>query len=97
MINGPCSEELKDILKGIHECGVLHGDLRALNVLMDEKGTITMIDFDHASRRASAEDYEAETERLDRFLAGAYIDGEPAHGPDDVNSELKDMVESNCY
>lgn len=89
------SSELRALLKNIHACGVLHGDLRPWNILVDDKGKLTIIDFDRASRKAEGYHYEREEERLERFIDGDEIDAERATGPDDVDEELEDVVLEN--
>ncbi len=57
-------EELRAILYSIHEAGVLHGDVRANNIMRDHSGRLRFTDFDRGSLRAMSSDYVAEKERL---------------------------------
>jgi RIO-like serine/threonine protein kinase len=55
-------------LKEIHEAGVLHGDLRLQNLLIDENGRGTIIDFDQSRRTSSQSAMERERARLRELL-----------------------------
>ncbi|KAF9018792.1 hypothetical protein BDZ89DRAFT_337546 [Hymenopellis radicata] len=76
--------ELKSILTAIHEAGVLHRDVRSWNIMEDESGRVRFTDFDRSSLRGKTEDYQAEQERLDRFIKGVYVDKDDIIGEDDV-------------
>ncbi|KAF9018786.1 hypothetical protein BDZ89DRAFT_1139761 [Hymenopellis radicata] len=76
--------ELKSILTAIHEAGVLHRDVRSWNIMEDESGRVRFTDFDRSSLRGKPEDYQAEQERLDRFIEGEYVDKGDIIGEDDV-------------
>jgi len=55
-------------LKEIHEAGVLHGDLRLQNLLIDENGQGTIIDFDQSRRTSSKSAMEKERACLRELL-----------------------------
>ncbi|KAF8891165.1 hypothetical protein CPB85DRAFT_1441057 [Mucidula mucida] len=76
--------ELKSILTAIHEAGVLHRDVRSWNIMEDDFGRVRFTDFDRSSFRGTSEDYQAEQERLDRFIAGEFVDKDDIIGADDL-------------
>lgn len=41
--------QLIEIVSNLHACGVSHSDLYPRNVLVDDNGTIRIIDFEHAT------------------------------------------------
>ena len=55
-------------LKKIHKAGVLHGDLRRENLLVDRLGRIAIIDFDQSKKTSLAEAMEWEIEELADLL-----------------------------
>jgi len=55
-------------LEEIHKAGVLHGDLRHENLLVDELGRTAIIDFDQSEKTSSAEAMEWEMEELANLL-----------------------------
>ena len=57
-------------LKGIHKAGILHGDLRRQNLLIDELGHIAIIDFDQSTKTFSIQAMESELEELADLLDG---------------------------
>jgi RIO-like serine/threonine protein kinase len=60
-----------DILSGIHEAGVLHCDLSSQNLLVNEFGEATIIDFDQPKSHPLMEYEYAELVRiLDGLGAG---------------------------
>ncbi|KAF9053744.1 hypothetical protein BDZ89DRAFT_1056311 [Hymenopellis radicata] len=75
------SDQLREVVDGIHDAGVLHGDIRSWNMLLDSDERVWIIDFDHASLEGSERDYVAESERLERFIKGKYIDRDPVLVP----------------
>lgn len=42
------SNDLRNTLSAIHQCGWLHGDLRAPNLAQDAIGYVSILDFDRA-------------------------------------------------
>ena len=55
-------------LKAIHAAGVLHGDVRSPNLLIDKFGESSIIDFDQAEKDGSESAQEAELKQLSRIL-----------------------------
>jgi len=51
----PCRDAFSDALDAIHSAGVLHGDLHAGNLLVDERGAVTIIDFGKSTILAPAQ------------------------------------------
>ncbi|KAF8991725.1 hypothetical protein BDZ89DRAFT_1086524 [Hymenopellis radicata] len=70
------SASLAQTLECIHKAGVLHRDLRSWNMLVDRFDRVFITDFDQSSFNGSEEDYRLETERLQKFTAGAFIDND---------------------
>ena len=56
----PISDLVLSTLESIHNAGILHGDIRPENILIDDLG-VTIIDFGHATRcgnqKAKDEEY----------------------------------------
>ena len=48
-MNDGVKSRVVDVYKGLHEQGVLHGDIRRENVLVLGDGSVCIIDFDNAS------------------------------------------------
>jgi serine/threonine protein kinase len=57
-----------DILRGIHEAGVLHCDLRPQNLLLGEFGEATIIDLDRSYSHPSEKKKKNEYAQLARIL-----------------------------
>jgi serine/threonine protein kinase len=51
-------------LQEIHNAGVLHGDIRRPNLLIDNLGHACIIDFDWSKKTLSAKAKEEELKRL---------------------------------
>ncbi|KAF9040219.1 hypothetical protein BDZ89DRAFT_1060638 [Hymenopellis radicata] len=83
-LSAEAGAELKSILTAIHEAGVLHRDVRSWNIMEDDFGRVRFTDFDRSSFRGTGEDYQAEKERLDRFIAGEFVDKDDIIGADDL-------------
>ncbi|KAK0191552.1 hypothetical protein F5146DRAFT_605341 [Armillaria mellea] len=66
---------LLQILENIHASGVAHGDIRSWNIVVDDDGKLSIIDFDRAKYKGAPVQMEAERERLEGLLDGASIDG----------------------
>ncbi|KAF8892859.1 hypothetical protein CPB85DRAFT_229749 [Mucidula mucida] len=79
---------LKSILTAMHEAGVLHRDVRSWNIMEDDLGQVRFTDFDRSSFRGTSEDYQAEQERLDRFIAGEFVDKDAIIGADDLRRRI---------
>lgn len=82
---------LRKTLKAIHAAGVLHGDLRSWNILIDELGGVSIIDFDRASLHPTFEELREERLRLEALLRGEYVDENPPIGVDDIVSDSEDI------
>ncbi|KAF9040252.1 hypothetical protein BDZ89DRAFT_1110013 [Hymenopellis radicata] len=80
--------ELKSILTAIHGAGILHRDVRSWNMMEDDFGRVRFTDFDRSSFRGTSEDYQAEQERLDRFIAGEFVDKDDIIGADDLRRRI---------
>jgi len=48
------------ILQEIHKVGILHDDIRCENLLIDNRGHASIIDFDQAKKSSSAKAMEEE-------------------------------------
>ncbi|KAF8890237.1 hypothetical protein CPB85DRAFT_1441245 [Mucidula mucida] len=79
------SKELRSILRGIHEGGVLHRDIRSWNILVDEFDHVYIADFDRGSFEGTEANFVAEKARLDSFIAGNYVDEDEVIGSDDLS------------
>jgi RIO-like serine/threonine protein kinase len=51
-------------LQEIHKAGILHGDIRRQNLLIDDYGHASIVDFDRSVKRSSAEAMEQEFQQL---------------------------------
>jgi len=56
------------ILQEIHEVGILHDDIRCENILIDNLGHASIIDFDQAKKSSSAKAMEEEFLHLVHLL-----------------------------
>ncbi|KAK0231419.1 hypothetical protein IW262DRAFT_1344025 [Armillaria fumosa] len=63
------------ILESIHAAGVAHGDIRTWNMVADDEGHLSMIDFDRAKFKGHRKQMRNEHQRLEDLLDGASIDG----------------------
>lgn len=62
-------EGLGACLRRFHEAGVYHADLNACNILLDDEGKVTLIDFDRGELRTPAVSWQqANLARLRRSL-----------------------------
>lgn len=57
------------ILKSIHASGVLHGDLRLENMLINSTGELSIIDFTHSTLDASKDELRDEYLAFSRLLS----------------------------
>lgn len=66
------SEQLRSLgacLRRFHDAGVYHADLNACNILLDDQGKVTLIDFDRGELRTPAKSWQqANLARLKRSL-----------------------------
>jgi len=58
------------ILQEIHKVGILHDDIRCQNLLIDDLGHASIIDFDQAKKSSSAKAMGAELLHLVDLLDG---------------------------
>lgn len=65
-------EAFQATLKAIHAAGVLHGDIRSPNLVIDEFGEASIIDFDQAEKIDSETAQMAEFKQLARILEAKY-------------------------
>lgn len=56
----------------IHQAGVRHYDIRPNNLMMDDQGRATIIDFDMAKVTAGKRSRQREFEHLGYLLDGSY-------------------------
>lgn len=59
-------------MKEIHEAGVRHYDIRPENLMMDDEGRATIIDFDMAKVKAGRRSRQREFKHLCYLLDGSY-------------------------
>lgn len=58
-----------EVVRRLHDAGVVHADLNARNVLVDDGGEVWLIDFDRArDGRRGASEFRSNLERLRRSL-----------------------------
>jgi len=61
--------EVGSCIRRFHDAGVYHADLNARNILLDDEGTVSVIDFDRGELRKPAPGWQQENmERLKRSL-----------------------------
>jgi tRNA A-37 threonylcarbamoyl transferase component Bud32 len=56
--------DFRSTLEGIHEAGILHGDIRRSNLLVDNAGEVAIIDFDRSTENPSVEAMAREMSQL---------------------------------
>ena len=71
-----CRALFLESLDRVHSAGVVHGDIRTWNLLFDGDGCPMIIDFDRATREASAADFSRERRRMEFLLDGKIDDDE---------------------
>jgi len=62
-----------ETLDRIHKAGVLHRDIRAENLVIGERETVEIIDFDRAIFDPSEEAQESEMEKLQMLFDQKYF------------------------
>ncbi|PPR00326.1 LOW QUALITY PROTEIN: hypothetical protein CVT26_009741 [Gymnopilus dilepis] len=65
-------EAFRRVLKGLHEAGVRHHDIRADNLLVNSQNEVFIIDLDCADFEVHPDNKEQEMECLDDLLEGRY-------------------------
>ncbi|GBG30436.1 Hypothetical Protein FCC1311_066552 [Hondaea fermentalgiana] len=58
-------------LTEVHNAGVAHGDVLLRNFVMDDAGTVRIIDFAQAKTGASIRDFQRDRDDFDRVFSGA--------------------------
>ncbi len=81
----------------LHNHGIMHGDLYAHNILVDENGHVLLGDFGAATLYNRAEDSNFKYEKLDVRAFGYLLD-DLLNFVTDANTELKDILtlKNNC-
>jgi tRNA A-37 threonylcarbamoyl transferase component Bud32 len=59
---------LRNTLRSLHNAGVIHNDLEARNLLMNDKGQTTIIDFSHARFSNNKDSMEVEMRLLTNIV-----------------------------
>ncbi|PPR00328.1 hypothetical protein CVT26_009743 [Gymnopilus dilepis] len=72
-------EAFRRVLKGLHEAGVRHHDIRADNLLVNSRNEVFIIDLDCADFEVHPDNKEQEMECLDDLLEGRYQFGAYYH------------------
>ena len=65
-------EAFKHALSEIHRVGVRHYDIRPMNLLINDEGKVTIIDFDMAKMEAGKHSRKREFDNLCSLLQGHY-------------------------
>ncbi|GLB43209.1 hypothetical protein LshimejAT787_1301100 [Lyophyllum shimeji] len=90
------------VLESIHDAGVRHRDIRAENLLVDDSGVVSIVDFDQAVLNASERSREAELKHLLSLLDGDFstigalpsfgtpreYDTEESKSPDEIDRDI---------
>ncbi len=79
----------------IHAAGVLHRDLRTWNILVNDAGGISIIDFDRANTDAQDKDIQVEWERLEKLLKGKHVENGEIIGKDGMPANIGELVNNN--
>ncbi|KAF9016333.1 hypothetical protein BDZ89DRAFT_1075700 [Hymenopellis radicata] len=86
---------IRAAMSSVHAAGVLHRDLRTWNILINDAGSISIIDFDRANIDAHEEDFQLEWERLEKLLKGKHVENGEAIGKDGMPANIGDLVNDN--
>ena len=57
-----------DILNSIHKAGIIHGNLRLDNMLVNDTGEVAIVDFDQAQRSSDPRRFHKEVQALEGLL-----------------------------
>src|SRR5689334_23519163 len=77
--------QVASALAHAHERGVVHGDLKAANVLVSDRGAVKVVDFGLARRQAGDDRTATSVIAGTRYaVAPEQVNGEPARPPADV-------------
>lgn len=88
---------LRAMLHSLHDANVLHRDVRSWNIMTHADGKLTIIDFDRASLQGMASEFDAENDRLERLIAGQYVDQEPVIGKEAMSENIMNLVLDNKH
>lgn len=66
-----CRDLFIRLLQAVHAAGVVHGDIRADNLLVDENGGVSIIDFDQASFDTSKDNRRSDLEQFSQLFPRA--------------------------
>ncbi|KAF8867533.1 hypothetical protein CPB85DRAFT_1449787 [Mucidula mucida] len=86
---------IRAAVSSIHAAGVLHRDLRTWNILVNDAGGISIIDFDRANTDAQDKDIQVEWERLEKLLKGKHVENGEIIGKDGMPANIGDLVNDN--
>ncbi|KAF9037346.1 hypothetical protein BDZ89DRAFT_441370 [Hymenopellis radicata] len=86
---------IRAAMTSIHAAGVLHRDLRTWNILVNDAGGISIIDFDRANIDAQEKDFRVEWERLEKLLKGQHVENGQVIGKDGMPANIGDLVNDN--
>ncbi|KAF9027850.1 hypothetical protein BDZ89DRAFT_1066586 [Hymenopellis radicata] len=86
---------IRAAMSSIHAAGVLHRDLRTWNILVNDAGGISIIDFDRANIDAQEKDFRVEWERLEKLLKGQHVENGQVIGKDGMPANIGDLVNDN--
>ncbi|KAF8127785.1 hypothetical protein K438DRAFT_1789767 [Mycena galopus ATCC 62051] len=70
-------QQLLSSLHALHRRGIHHHDVRSANVMVDESGAVTLIDFDRAERIHGECKYCSDVEVVELLEMGAELEVEP--------------------
>jgi hypothetical protein len=68
---GSSSYQFLAVLKSIHNAGIIHGNLRRDNLLVNDTGEVAIVDFDQARLSYDTKEYERERQSLVDILESA--------------------------
>ncbi|KAF9037352.1 hypothetical protein BDZ89DRAFT_1061508 [Hymenopellis radicata] len=86
---------IRAAMTSIHAAGVLHRDLRTWNILVNDAGGISIIDFDRSNIDAQEKDFRVEWERLEKLLKGQHVENGQVIGKDGMPANIGDLVNDN--
>ncbi|KAF8872557.1 hypothetical protein CPB85DRAFT_1260759 [Mucidula mucida] len=86
---------IRAAVSSIHAAGVLHHNLRTWNILVNDVGGISIIDFDRANTDAQDEDIQVEWERLEKLLKGKHVQNGQIIAKDGMPANIGKLVNNN--
>lgn len=78
------ADQLCDGLAAIHDAGVIHGDLKASNVLVDAADRVTIIDFGLARLETTNAEVTEEVSGTPTYMAPELMAGQPSSVASDI-------------